>query len=123
MISTKKRTVMLLVLVVFLALQVYAATSAAGGGWYAKYGALGAFTAYIDLSLADPIMLAGLIDFVTLGALAATLMITQLPEHKRWSGKTWAWLVLFIIYPGLGALIYFLWLYPDHAMMRVREDS
>ena len=123
MISTKKRAVMLLILTIFLALQIYAATAAAGGGWYSKYGALNAFTAYIDLSLADPIMFAGLVDFVTLGALAATLMISQLPKATRWSGATWGWLILFVIYPGLGTLVYFLWLNPGHSMMQVGKSK
>lgn len=112
-----RRGALIVLLVGFLVLQGYASGVAGNPGWIQKYGVIGAFIAYIELSLADPIMLAGLIDFLTLGLLAATLMISQMPAAHRWRLSTWVWLIVFVIYPGLGAILYFLWLNPAHSLV------
>jgi hypothetical protein len=117
MISTAKRTALLLLLAAFLACQSYAAFVSGGGGWTTKYGFFEAFPAFFALSAADPVMLAGLIDFMVLATLVAIWMISELPRETRWSGRTWIWLLSYFVYPGLGAMLFFLWLHPRHRFM------
>lgn len=112
MFSATARRILIPVLIVFVLAQAYVALVAPSGGWVAQHGFFGAFVAYVVVSAQDPILLAGMIDFLAFAALVAVWMISELPREIRYRPRTWGWLVAFMVYPCLGALLYFLWLNP-----------
>lgn len=79
-----------------------------------RYGLLGAFPAFFRLSFEDPLLSAGVVDFVVLFAVATLWMIRELPAKERWTLATFAWLVINISVPGIGIVLYFLWLNRQH---------
>ena len=111
-----RRLALLVVLVIFSALQVYN-TFFLDGGIVGKYGFLEAFPIFFTMSMADPLLAAGLVDFMTVVAILVVWLIADLPKSGRWGAKTWIWLVAFTVFPGLGLLLYFLWLHPGHRFM------
>ena len=118
MTRTTRRTLLLLILPVFLALQVWAVFFYLGGGVAGKYTFVEGFTEFFAMSLEDPLLTAGLIDFMTVATILVVWLIADLPAARRWKPRTFVWLVSFIVFPGLGLLLYLLWLNPDHALMR-----
>jgi hypothetical protein len=118
MSSVTRRTLLLLILPVFLALQIWATFFHLGGGIAAKYSFSEGFTEFVAMSLEDPLLTAGLIDFMTIAVILVVWLIADLPAQRRWKPKTFVWLVSFIVFPGLGLLLYLLWLNPGHALMR-----
>jgi hypothetical protein len=112
-----RRLVLLAVLVVFSAAQIYN-TFFLDGGIVGKYGFLEAFPIFFTMSMADPLLAAGLVDFMTVAGILAVWLIADLPRERRWGPKTWLWLVSYVVFPGLGMLLYFLWLYPEHRFVR-----
>lgn len=118
MSRSAKRKLLFAVLSVFLVLQGWAALVQHGGGIAAKYTFVEGFTEYFRMSLADPLLTAGLIDFMTVAGIAVVSMIALLPRERRWAPRTFVWLVAFTIFPGLGVLLYLLWLNPDNPVMR-----
>lgn len=116
MSTAARRTSLLLVLVLFSAAQIYN-TFFMDGGIVGKYGFLEAFPAFFVMSLQDPLLAAGLVDFMTVIGILVVWLLADLPAERRWSAKTWLWLVSYIVFPGLGLLLYFLWLHPRHRFM------
>lgn len=112
-----KRTILLLVLAGFAAAQTWTVFFH-DGGIVGKYGFLQAFPAFFSISLADPLLAAGLIDFMVVIALALWWMLSELPAAQRRSPRTALWIVSFCVFPGLGMLLYFLWLHPGHRLMQ-----
>ena len=108
-----RRLVLFVVLVFFSVAQVYN-TFFLDGGIVGKYGFMEAFPIFFTMSLADPLLAAGLVDFMTVAGIVAVWLLADLPKARRWGPKTWLWLVAFTVFPGLGLLLYFLWLYPEH---------
>ena len=105
-------------LAVFIPLQVYATLFKGDGGFIGQHGVLGAFPKFFELSTGDPVLLAGLVDFTVVSVILACWMAAELPAQTRWrSPSTWVWLVSYIIFPGLGALLYLIWLRPEHRLM------
>lgn len=91
----------------FVALHVYHARSQDGGGWKARHGGLwGAIVAFFRQSKNDPVMSAGLSDFAVVAVVLGTKLLYTLPPETRWSPRTKAWLVLYTVFPGLGALVF-----------------
>src|SRR5215510_13304314 len=118
MTRTTRRKLLLVILPVFLALQIWAAFFHLGGGIAAKYTFVEGFTKYFAMSLADPLLMAGLIDFMTIALILLVWLIADLPAGLRWKPRTFVWLISFLVFPGLGLLLYLLWLNPAHALMR-----
>ena len=111
--SRARRAILMLVLALFSAAQIYN-TFIMDGGIVGKYGFFEAFPAFFAISLADPLLAAGLVDFMTVSGILLVWLFEELPAADRWRPKTLIWLLSFIVFPGLGLLLYFLWLHPRH---------
>lgn len=116
MSAAARRLILILVLLVFSAAQIYN-TFFMDGGIVGKYGFIEAFPAFFTMSLQDPLLAAGLVDFMTVIAILVVWLLAELPASDRWKPKTWIWLVSYIVFPGLGLLLYFMWLHPRHRFM------
>ncbi|MGH9036265.1 MAG: hypothetical protein ACRD0O_10915 [Acidimicrobiia bacterium] len=116
-----RRAAALVALGIFIPLQIHATFIQGDGGFVGEYGLLQAFVEFFENSLDDPILTAGLIDFAVVGFVLAAWMISELPARRRWNGKTLVWLLSYCVFPGLGALLYLLWLNPDHRLMQGPE--
>jgi hypothetical protein len=73
---------------------------------------------WVQQSFSESVLAVAFVDFVTLEIVAVTWMLAELPRDRRWSLASFVWLFSFIVYPGLGALLYFLWLHRDHRLLR-----
>jgi hypothetical protein len=118
MSRSTKRAMLFAILVIFLALQGWATFVAHGGGIAAHYSFKEGFTEYFRMSLADPLMTAGLIDFMTVALILGVFLIMDMAAVKRMGWRLVVFVIAFIIFPGLGLLLYLLWLHPDHPLMR-----
>lgn len=114
--AATRRLTLIAVLVIFSIAQVYN-TFFFDGGIVGKYGFWEAFPVFFTLSLGDPLLAAGLVDFMTVIGILLVWLITELPRERRWGARTYLWLVSYVVFPGLGLLLYFLWLYPQHRFM------
>jgi hypothetical protein len=100
-------------LVALLALHFFHARVQGGGGWNTRHkGLLGAIWKFFDLSFKDPVLSAGLSDFAVVATLCGTWMYQDLPVQDRHRPRTYVWLTIFVLFPGLGALLYPLWIRP-----------
>lgn len=105
-------------LAVFIPIQVYATFIKGDGGFIGQHGVFGAFPKFFELSTDDPVLLAGLVDFTVVAVILACWMVAELPTQTRWrSPATWVWLLSYVVFPGLGALLYLVWLRPEHRLM------
>lgn len=101
--------------VAFVGLHVYHALIQGGGGWRRRHGGLGgAIVAFFRQSADDPVMSAGFSDFAAVATMLGAWMLVELPPEDRRRPRTLAWLGLFVLFPGLGALLYPLWIRPRH---------
>lgn len=105
-------------LLLFLLLQGWALFIQGGGGIVDRYTFIEGFTEYFAMSLADPLLTAGVIDFMTVAVVILAWMLAELPAAQRLRPRTFLWLAAFCVFPGLGVLLYFLWLNPQHPLMR-----
>lgn len=97
----------------FAALQAYW-TFAPGSGIMDRYGPVGGFTEYFGLNWGNSLLMAGITDFMTVTLIAVVWMISETPKERRWTPKFIFWLICFSVFPGLGFLMFFLFLNPDH---------
>lgn len=105
-------------LAVFIPLQVYATLFKGDGGFIGQHGLFGAFPKFFELMTGDPVLLAGLVDFTVVAVILACWMVAELPAQTRWrTPATWIWLLSYVVFPGLGALLYLVWLRPEHRLM------
>jgi hypothetical protein len=119
MTSTNRRRLLLAVLVVLLGFHLFHAAFQGGGGWWVAHGGiLGAIWQFFVLSAQDPVLSAGLSDFVVVATLFGVWMYTDLAPEDRLRPRTFLWLLSYVVFPGLGALLYLLWLRPDHRVVR-----
>lgn len=116
----KLRTIWIMLFILFLAAQGYLAIGP--GGILTTHSPVEAFRAFFATSFADPLLTAGLVDFVVVAVVALVWMIRDLPAGQRWGLKTWLWILSFCIFPGLGVFVYFLWLNPKHRLV-ARDDD
>jgi hypothetical protein len=94
----------------FVALHVWHATAQGGGGWRARHGGLlGAIRAFFVQSADDPVMSAGLSDFVVVAVVLGTTLVYELPPELRGTWRAKALLGIYAVFPGLGALLLVLW--------------
>ena len=114
MTTSTRRKLLLLLLVPYTVIQVIAAFD-----WIPKYG-LDSLDAFIDLSSSDPLLVAAMTDYHMLELIIGVWMVADLPR-PRWRPRTLVWLAAFLIYPGLGPILYFLWLHPRHPLVTGRE--
>jgi hypothetical protein len=70
---------------------------------------VGAIWKFFVLSFKDPVLSAGLSDFAVVATLCATWIYDLAPEERR-RPRTIVWLVIYVLFPGLGALLYPLWI-------------
>lgn len=96
-------------------------TFAPGIGIVDKYGFLAAFPKFFELNWGDSLLMAGLTDFMAVILIAAVWMFSETPAERRWTAKFWGWLVSYIVFPGLGFLVFFLLLNPDHRFVARRR--
>lgn len=97
----------------FVALHVWHATGQAGGGWRGRYGGpLGAIKEFFLLSADDPVLSAGLSDFAVVAAVFGATVVQELPPSLRGSRRLKLWFAIYSVFPGLGALLYLVWLGP-----------
>ena len=78
------------------------------------YGFWAAFPRYFALHVGNGLLMAGLTDFMMVILIAAVWMIVDTPAERRWKPRFFIWLASYIVFPGLGFLVYFLYLNPDH---------
>lgn len=117
MSSPVRRTLLLLLLIPYAAIQVVAALD-----WIPRYG-LDSLHAFVDLSSSNPLLVAAMTDYHVLELIIGVWMVADLPRPTRWRPRTFVWLAAFITYPGLGPILYFLWLNPEHRLMTGRAYS
>lgn len=99
--------------VIFIALQAYW-LFAPETGIVHTYGFLEGFSKYFELNQGNSLLMAGLTDFMTTALIVAVWMYRDTPRERRWTPKFFVWLISYLVYPGLGCLVYFLVLNPDH---------
>ena len=124
MSKVAKRSLLYTVLVVFLLLQGWAAVVQHGGGIAAKYSFVQGFTEYFRMSLADPLLTAGLIDFMAVAAILVVWLFAELPVDRRFKPVTWVWLISYPYLSGTGINAVFtmaLSRSPDHARPGMSE--
>lgn len=88
------------------------------GGIFDVHGYWQGFPNFFTMSVADPLLAAGLVDFMVVAVLVLVWMLSELPAQTRWGAKTWLWIISFCVFPGLGFFLYFLWLNPQHRFVR-----
>ncbi|SKF70807.1 Uncharacterised protein [Mycobacteroides abscessus subsp. bolletii] len=97
----------------FLALHVWHGTRQGGGGWRTRHGGLwGAIRQFFVLNAKDPVLSAGMSDFLVVATLLGVKLVYELPAEERWTWKTRLLLPIYVLFPGLGALLFFIWLRP-----------
>ena len=104
----------------FLLIQTYW-TFAPGTGIVDRYGFMEAFPKYFELNWGDPLLMAGITDFMTVITIGLVWMISETPKERRWTPKFFVWLVAFVVFPGLGFLMFFLFLNPDHRFVSAKS--
>lgn len=104
----------------FVLLQAYW-TFAPGTGIVDKYGFLEAFPKYFELNWGDSLLMAGITDFMAVITIAFVWMYTETPPERRWTPKFFVWLIGFVVFPGLGFLLFFLLLNPDHRFVAAKK--
>ena len=112
MTAATKKTLLWCLFIPFLLVQAY--LTAGPGGIFEVHGYWEGFPNFFTLSLADPLLAAGLVDFMVVALLAFAWMLSELPAETRWGARTWLWILSFCVFPGLGFFLYFLWLNPNH---------
>lgn len=118
MTHATRRALLLATLAVLLGLHVFHAFAQGDGGWWSEHdGVFNAIWEFFDLSLDDPVLSAGLSDFAVVVVLFGVWMYTDLPPAERRRPRTFAWLASYVVFPGLGALLYLLWLRPTHRVV------
>lgn len=101
----------------FLLLQLYW-VFAPEVGIIDRYGFFNAFPKYFELNWGDSLLMAGITDFMAVILISLVWMITDTPAERRWTPLFWVWLVCYVSFPGLGFLMFFLLLNPDHRFVR-----
>jgi hypothetical protein len=108
--------------VLFVALQAYW-TFAPQTGILDRYGFFEGFPAYFELHVGNSLLMAGLTDFVLISAISFIWMYSDTPRERLWKPKFFIWIISFIVFPGLGFLVYFLFLNPDHRFVAKRPSA
>lgn len=103
----------------FVLLQAYW-TLAPGTGFVHTDGFLQAFPKYFELNWGNSLQMAGVTDLVMISVIAWVWMYVDTPPERRWTPKFFVWLISYIVFPGLGFLVYFLVLNPDHRFVAGR---
>ncbi len=122
MTEKTRRTALLVTAVALVALHVFHALIQGDGGWWGEHDNVGALWGFFDLSFNDPLLSAGLSDFAVVAVLFGIWMWADLPQEQRMTPKTGAWLLSYVVFPGLGALLYLLWLRPNHHIVTGRRE-
>lgn len=111
-----------IIAVPFVLLQAYW-TFAPEIGIMEMYGFWQAFPEYFALNQGNGLLMAGLTDFMTVALIAAVWMVSDTPKERRWGLRFFIWLASYIVFPGLGFLVYFLYLNPDHRFVSSGEEN
>lgn len=121
MASSTKRGIVFGILVAFLIIQVWVYLYHPAGGMMEHYSLTGILTEYFRISFSDPLLTSAFFDFLTLQFTLLAWLLIDLPSGKRLNLKTLLWLVLYIIYPSPGLLVYLLWINPKHPVMASKQ--
>ncbi|NKI16055.1 hypothetical protein HCU74_01355 [Spongiibacter sp. KMU-166] len=97
----------------FLLMQAYW-TFNPSNGIVETYGFWNAFPQYFALHWGNGLLMAGLTDFMLVIIVSFVWMWAETPKEERHSWKFPVWLVSYVVFPGLGFLVYFLLLNPKH---------
>jgi len=89
----------------------------APGGIIERYGFWEGFPKFVEISLQDPLLATGLIDFAVVALIAFIWLLHDLPANIRRHPRTIVWVASYLVFPGLGFFLYFLWLNPDHRLV------
>ena len=111
-ISGLTRTLVYCALFLFCVLQLWVLLGPEG--IVATHAPGKAFSTYFDLSLADPVMTAGMIDFFATYAVVLVVIIQGVPRGRRRTFWIIAALVAGSVYPGLAALGFLALFWRDH---------
>ena len=114
-----RRALLWCALVPFLLVQAW--FTVGPGGIMDVYGFWNGFPKFVSLSLADPLLTTGFVDFLVVAVFGYAWLAHDLPAANRWGPRTWIWTVSYIVFPGLGFFVYFLWLNPGHPLMRASQ--
>ena len=87
-------------------------------GIVSSYGFWNAFPEYFALHWGNGLLMAGLTDFMMVIIVSFLWMLTDTPKHLIRSWKFPVWVISYLIFPGLGFLVYFLLLNPQHRFVR-----
>lgn len=113
----RRRAGYTIAVVALLGFHVFHALIQGKGGWRREHGGLaGAVLGFFRLSFGDPVLSAGLSDFAAVAAVLGFWMYADLSAQERRRPRTFVWLALYTLFPGLGALLYPLWIHPDHRL-------
>jgi hypothetical protein len=118
MSRSTKRTLFFVIFAAFLALQTWASFVYLDGGIAGRYTFKEGFTEFVNMSFADPLLTAGFIDFMTIALVFAIILVADIPRGQRMGWRTWVFLIAYIVFPGLGLLLYLLVLFPNSSLMR-----
>jgi hypothetical protein len=100
------RLVLGLAIAIFLVVQGRVLLGA--GGIASKYTFIQGFTVFNDLMLRDPLTTAGLIDLSVLELVFIVILVNGLPRGRNYPWLLAAFVIVTIIYPGLGGLAFLL---------------
>lgn len=91
-------------LVWFLALQIPVLFGE--DGILARHGFWGGFDAFNKVMMSDPVSVAGLIDLTTLAIVFIVILANGIPRGPNYWWQLIVGVVVFVIYPGLTALVF-----------------
>ena len=75
-------------------------------GILARHGFWGGFDAFNRIMLSDPVTVAGLIDLSTLAIVFIVILANGIPRGPNYWWQLIVAVVVFIVYPGLTALVF-----------------
>ncbi len=116
MTGKNKKALLWCLFIPFLVVQAW--LTLGPGGIFDVHGYWQGFPNFFTMSVADPLLAAGLVDFMVVALLVLVWMLSELSAETRWGAKTWLWIFSFCVFPGLGFFLYFLWLNPQHRFVR-----
>ena len=107
------RVLLLANLVVYSALYSYFAFTQKGG-WLANPGFWAAFPEYFRPLAYDGYLGTAIFDYIALIPVCLIWALSELPREQRTAPRTIIWSLVYLAAPGLGILLYFLWLQPGN---------
>ena len=111
--TSTTRLLLLANLVIYSALYSYFAFTFKGG-WLANPGFWLAIPQYLLPMTYDGYLGTAIFDYLVLIPVCLVWALSELPREQRAAPRTIIWSVVYLAFPGLGILLYFLWLQPGN---------